>query len=273
MDDITISSGSQTVLTLLQTTTSQNEQNTQRLATGRRINSTLDDAQAFLLARNLDTRAGDLQAVKDGIGQAASSIGAAQNGIDAISSLTGQLEGIATAARGGTASERTAAAAQFDSIRTQIDNIARDASFNGTNLLASTPSDLNVRFNESGSSALTVSGSASDTASLGINDAQVTNNNFATDADIENALREIDQAVDSLRATSSGFGSDVAILNTRSDFTTDQVNTLQGAADKLTTADLNEEAAKQLALQVRSGLSITSLNIANQSERAVLDLF
>ena len=84
---------------------------------------------------------------------------------------------------------------------------------------------------------------------------------------------EIDQAVESLRATSSGFASDLAILNTRADFTSDQVNTLQTGADKLTNADLNEEAANQLSLQVRGQLSITGLNIANQSQGAILDLF
>jgi len=273
LDDIAIAPGSQTVLSILQKTTSQNDQTTERLATGRKVNSALDDAQAFLLSKSLNTRAADLQAVKDGIGQGASAIGSAQNGIDAISSLADQLKGIATAAKGGTAADRAAAAAQFDSIRTQIDNLAGDAGFNGVNLLSSTPGNLTVSFNESGSSDLTISGGASDTASLGITDAVATNNNFATDADIDNAIAEIDQAIDTLRATSSSFGSDLAILNTRQNFTSDQVNTLQTGADKLANADLNEEAAKQLSLQVRSGLSIAGLNIANQSQKAVLDLF
>ena len=166
-----------------------------------------------------------------------------------------------------------AAAAQFDSIRTQIDNLAADASFNGTNLLASTPGSVNVSFDENSESDLTISGTASDSASLGINDAVGTNNNFATDADIENAIAEINQAVDSLRSTSSGFGADAAILNTRDEFASDQVNISREAADRLVNADLNEEAARQVSLQARSGLATAGLNIANQSERAVLDLF
>ena len=272
-EEVTLNAGQQTALSILQGTSAQTERTTERLSTGRRVNSAIDDAQAFLLSRNLDTRAAELQASRDDIGQAVSSIGAAQNGLEAISNLTGQLEGIATAARGGTAQERAAAAAQFDEIRNQIDNIARDASFNGTNLIASTPSNVNVSFDENSDSDLTISGSASDTAALGISDATGTNNNFATDADIENALAEVRQASDSIRSTSASFGADAAILNTRDEFAADQVNISRDASDRLVNADLNEEAARQVSLQTRNGLATAGLNIANQSERAVLDLF
>ena len=273
MDEVSLSAGGQTALSILQKADGQQGESSERLSAGLKVNNAVDDAQAFFLAKNLNNRAADLQAVKDDIGQAASSIGAAQNGIEAISNLSGQLQGIATAARGGSAQDRAAAAEQFDSIRQQIDNLARDAGFNGVNLIASTPSSQTVSFNESGSSDLTITGGASDTASLGINDATVTNNNFATDADIENAIREVEQAQDSLRATSARFGSDIGILNASADFTNNQVNNLRGGADKLVNADLTEEAAKQIALQTRSGLASAGLNVANDSQSAILDLF
>lgn len=273
VDEVSLSAGGQTALSILQKADGQQGETSERLSTGLKVNNAVDDAQAFFLAKNLNNRAADLQAVKDDIGQAASSIGAAQNGIEAISNLSGQLQGIATAARGGSAQDRAAAAEQFDSIRQQIDNLARDAGFNSVNLIASTPSSQTVSFNESGYSDLTITGGASDSASLGINDATVTNNNLATDADIENAIREVEQAQNSLRATSAQFGSDIGILNARADFTNDQVNTLRDGADKLVNADLTEEAAKQIALQTRSGLASAGLNVANDSQSAILDLF
>jgi flagellin len=273
VDEVSLSAGGQTALSILQKADGQQGESSERLSSGLKVNNAVDDAQAFFLAKNLNNRAADLQAVKDDIGQAASSIGAAQNGIEAISNLSGQLQGIATAARGGSAQDRAAAAEQFDSIRQQIDNLARDAGFNGVNLIASTPSSHTVSFNESGSSDLTITGGASDSASLGINDATVTNNNFATDADIENAIRKVEQAQDSLRATSARFGSDIGILNARADFTNDQVNILRDGADKLVNADLTEEAAKKIALQNRSGLASAGLNVANDSQSAMLDLF
>ena len=59
----------------------------------------------------------------------------------------------------------------------------------------------------------------------------------------------------------------------RLDFTNNLVNELQTGAGKLTNADLNEEAAKLLSLQVRSRLGLIGLNIANENQKAVLDLF
>ena len=71
----------------------------------------------------------------------------------------------------------------------------------------------------------------------------------------------------------SSLGSNITLLNTRLDFTTNLVNELQTGAGKLINADLNEEAAKLLSLQVRSRLGLISLNIANENQKAVLDLF
>ena len=273
MSDVALSSATQSGLALLQRTTSLTNQTNVRLATGLKVNRAVDDAPAFLLAQVLNARASDLLALKIGISQDASTIGSALNGIDAISGLANQLKGIATAARGGTVAERAAAAAQFDELRGQIDNLAGDVSFNGINLLSSTPDNLTVAFNESGSSTLTISGVASDSASLGIADAAGTHNNFASDADIDNVIGQINQAINTLRTTASNFGSNIAILNTRQDFTNDLVNELQTGASKLINADLNEEAAKLLSLQVRSRLGLISLNIANENQKAILDLF
>ena len=69
------------------------------------------------------------------------------------------------------------------------------------------------------------------------------------------------------------LGANVAVLNTRLDFTTDYVNTMTAGAGKLTLADLNEEGANLLALQTRQQLGIQSLAFAGQSEQSILGLF
>lgn len=76
-----------------------------------------------------------------------------------------------------------------------------------------------------------------------------------------------------MRSQAASFGSDVALLNTREQFTDNISNTLTAGAAKLTEADLNEEAAKQLALNVRGQLGIEALQIGQQSQLGVLQLF
>lgn len=92
-------------------------------------------------------------------------------------------------------------------------------------------------------------------------------------ATLNAAISELDTALTTLRTQASSLGSNVALLNTRLDFTEQYVNTLQGGADKLTLADINEEGANLLALQTRQQLGIQSLSLAAQAEASILQLF
>lgn len=273
MADIILSAATRSAVQSSQRTVLLAQRAQQALATGQRINSPRDGAQAFFQARSLSSRAADLLAVKDRIGQGASAIGAAAVATNSLDRLVDQAKATALAARGGTAAERQAAADRFDVIRTQIDNLAGDVNFLGRNLLASTPSKLTVPFNEDGSSSLTVTGVASDSSGLGIASAAGTFNSFAADTDIDAAVVQLDGAVSTLRSTAEALGSNLAILSIREAFTDGLVNILDGAASQLTGTDLNEEAANLLALEVRSELSQVGQSIAQQSDSLVLALF
>ena len=163
---------------------------------------------------------------------------------------------------------RQALAASFDTLLTQIDQLAADAGFNGVNLLSG--QNLDVVLNESGTSTLTIGGTALNTAGLGINRAP---NGFQDDASITAALGELDTALTTLRSQVSTFGSEASALNTREKFAETLVNTLEGAASDLTIADTNEEGAKVLALQTRQQLAFTSLSLSSSSDQNLLSLF
>ena len=91
--------------------------------------------------------------------------------------------------------------------------------------------------------------------------------------DINTTLDTLSAAIDSLRAQSSKFGSNLSVVETRQNFTKETINTLETGAANLTLADSNEEAANLLALQTRQQLSSTSLSLASQADQQVLRLF
>ncbi len=91
--------------------------------------------------------------------------------------------------------------------------------------------------------------------------------------DIENLIIDLDSALATLRSQSQQLGSNVALLQTRLDFTEQYTNTLEEGAGKLVLADLNEEGANLLALQTRQQLGISALAFAGQSEQGILSLF
>jgi flagellin len=163
---------------------------------------------------------------------------------------------------------RSAFATQFDSIRAQIDQLAADASFNGTNLING--GSLRINFNEKSTSSLTVAGVTDTSAGLGI---AASANTFQTDKDINDALANLKIGLNTLRSQASVFATNIDIVGTRQDFTKSLIGALNAASDSLTAADTNEEGANLLALQTRQQLSSTALSFASQSDQSVLRLF
>ena len=87
MSDVSLTSSVRTNLLLLQNTQTSIDRTQTRLATGNKINSAIDGPQSFFAAQGLNQRAGDLLFLKDGLGQAISTINAADAAVTAIEEL------------------------------------------------------------------------------------------------------------------------------------------------------------------------------------------
>lgn len=154
----------------------------------------------------------------------------------------------------------------FNNIRTQIDDLVEDAQFRGVNLLAG--DNLITFFNENRDNTLTTQGVNFDAIGLGIGEGE-----FTTSASIQISIDDARAALSSVRNFGQSIANDLAIIQTRRDFTEQTINTLNAGADDLTVADQNEEGANLLALQTRQALGTTSLSLAAQSQQSVLRLF
>jgi flagellin len=270
LSNITLTAGMRANLLSLQNTTSLFDTTQTRLATGKKVNTALDDPIAYFAAKGYMDRANDLSGLKDNMNEAIQIVKAADAGITAIEDLIAQAKSLANSALAtASTTERASAATQFDSILTQITDLAADATYKGTNLLGN--DDLSVVFNEGSTSSLTVHGfDASATTGLGVATAV---GNWATEVNINAAITDLDTASSTLRTESKNLSSNLAIVNTRLEFTNQMINTLTGGADKLTLADMNEEGANLLMLQTRQALGTTSLSLSSQAAQSVLRLF
>ena len=372
MADISLTASMRSNLLSLQQTQSLMDTTQERLSTGKKVNSAIDNPSSYYAAQSLTNRASDLSALLDSMGQAIQTIQAADEGISTITEFAEQAKAVANSARdetvemsdistaidikataaaastlkiditnadgttgtsttvsiaqnttaedakakilkelnadgtgvkasfaddgklvitgqdGATArvtgtgdyaavtgtsepqvnESRAKLAAQFDSILDQIDKVANDASYKGVNLLQS--NDLKVVFNEDRTSDLLIEGKDASSAGLKIAKAA---NGWQTDADIDTAITQIEDAINTLRTMSSEFGNNYSIVQSRETFTENLINVLEEGSDKLTLADMNEESANMLALQTRQQLAINSLSLASQAAQSVLKLF
>jgi flagellin len=177
--------------------------------------------------------------------------------------------GLASTTVSGTSTTRTTLQSNYNSLLTQIDQLASDASYNGVNLLNG--NNLTVNFNESGTSTLTIAGVTFNHTGLGLSTIAV--GGFQTQSIVTGAEAAINAAISTVRAQTETFGTNASTIQTRQAFEKNMINTLQTGASNLVLADQNQESANLLTLQTRQQLEISALSIANQANQSVLKLF
>jgi flagellin len=268
INDISLTAGMRSNLISLQGTVDLLNRTQERLSTGKKVNSALDDPTAYFASQSLLARSSDLSVLKDGMGQAIQTIKAADAGVSSITALIQAAKGLTQSARTANSAGRSSLAVQYGDLLTQIDTLAADSGYQGTNLLDS--GTLTVNFNEDGTSSLTVTGFDASSTGLGINAAT---GSWNADTDIDAAVTELDAAIGTLRTESSALSSNLNVVTTRENFTTNMIKALTEGSDKLTLADMNEEGANMLMLQTRQALGVTALSLSAQAAQSVLRLF
>ena len=108
MGDISISNGVRSNLMALQSTTRMMEQTSERLSTGNRVNSALDNPANFFTASAMNDRAGDLGSLLDSMKTGVNTIKAADNALTAITALVESAQGTARQALQDASTEKEA---------------------------------------------------------------------------------------------------------------------------------------------------------------------
>ena len=98
MSDIALSAGVRQNLLALQQTSAQMITTQNDLATGKKVNSALDNPISYFLSQSLTDRANELGSLLDQIGQAVQTLNAANDGITSLTSLVQSAKSIATQA-------------------------------------------------------------------------------------------------------------------------------------------------------------------------------
>ena len=157
MSGIVLSAGVRSNLLQLQQTSDLITTTQTRLATGKRVNSALDNPNNYFTAQGLDNRANDLSNLLNSQSSAINTIQAANNGISAITKLVQSAQSLTSQAQQTTdTAVRATLSSQFTALLTQIGQLASDSGFNGINLLGG--DTLTVKLDETGNSSVAVTG-------------------------------------------------------------------------------------------------------------------
>jgi flagellin len=305
MTDISLTSSARSSLISLQQTADLSARTQSRLTSGKKVNTVLDNAVAFFQAQGLTNRATDLTARKDTIDQGLSTLQATLRGVQSIGNFLTSMKGLVQAASSQNASQRASVTTSLREIGRQINQLVKDSSYNGLNILTSTAAKLSVQFSERTAAVLNVRGFDLDSTAAAqaraiFTDAAAFNSQGSfilsrvatftggsglsyisgstgstasvSGSKFQSILSRLDRAITQVQNLGSQLGVQVSILQTRADFTTNYANDLKTGSDKLTLADLNEEGANLVSLNTRQSLGIQALSVAGQNQQAVLQL-
>jgi len=160
MSDITLTSTERTTLLSLQQVTSLQNRTQERLNTGKKVNSAIDNASAYFQSAALNTRSSEFTGYKSTIDQSIQSINAALTGTSQVETLLQDLLGVVQNSESGSTSQRVAATTQFKNIGQQLAQLVKDSTYQGLNLLTSSSTALSTQFSNRTAATFSISGYA-----------------------------------------------------------------------------------------------------------------
>ncbi len=243
------------------------------ISTGKTVNTAADNGAVWAIANTMSGKVTSLNAVKDSLNRASSTIDVAMSAGQQVSDLLSQLKAQALAASDtslNTAS-RTSLNQNFKALLSELTTVVSNASFNGVNMINSGGTTIYALASDTGSSKITVAAQ-----SLALGGANVTiaaAASFATAAAASAYVATLTTSIANVNTALTNFGTGSNAIASQLKFVSGLQNTLNNGISNLVDADMAAESAKLQALQTKQQLGIQSLSIANQSTSALLSLF
>ncbi len=244
-----------------------------RINTGLKVASAKDDGATFAIAQSQRSTVASLDAVKDSLNRATSSVDVAMSAGESISDMLTQMKEKALAASDTSldTTSRDALNTDFQALRDQITKTMSNAKFNGINLIDGSLPGLEALANADGDSRLTVAGQ---NLSLGGSIVLLgTTAAFTTSSSAGALLSTIDDSINNVSAALAKLGTSSKALEAHMTFIGNLQDSVTAGIGNLVDADLAKESAKLQSLQTKQQLGIQALSIANQAPQTVLSLF
>lgn len=247
------------------------DQTSQRLATGKRINSAKDDPAGLAIATQMKTQNSSWAVAQKNITFGTSMLETSAAALGSVQEVLQNMRDLAVEASNGTLSTEQRAALQttFVEYQAQLDQIVGGASIFGKNLISSTAADVVLQTGINAGDTTTVVGAASDGATLGVNAAAI---DVSTDAGASAAITAIDAAVTTVSSNQATFGAQLRGLDVMVSNIDNMRTNLSAAIGRIEDANIAEEVSKLTMLQTQQQMAIQMLGIVNQFPQNALSL-
>ncbi|MEO3470876.1 flagellin [Roseomonas sp. CAU 1739] len=245
-----------------------------RVSTGFRVSDAKDDGAAFAVAQSVRADVAGLTAANEQLGGTKGILDTALSGLTKVSDTMTKVRETLVRLADDTLNtdQRAQYEAQYEALRTQIQNFIQDATYNGRTLLDTNTSngggDITTTRNESGTTYTLTAADGAGTMVIAAapTDAATAQAALGAGGDWASVNTLIADAL-------NRFGSDSRYVDAQIGYNRDKLDALDGGLGSLIDADLAKESARLQALQIRQQLGTQSLSIANQAPQSLLSLF
>ena len=272
-NSINTNSGALIALQNLNVTSSSLQSTQNRISTGLAVANATDNGAVWNIAQNSRATISSLDAVKQSLQRAQSTVSVAVSAGQTISDLLNQIKTTVLSATDTSldTTSRTSLNQNTQALISQISKIVTNATFNNINLIRTGGTTIAALANSTGSSRLTVA--AQSLAVGGANVTFTTNASFTTATTATALLSLVNTSITNVNAATAKLGTASNALTTHLNFVSTLQDTLTIGVGNLVDADVAKESANLTALQTKQQLGIQALSIANSSKSALLGLF
>ena len=239
----------------------------ERLSTGKRINSSKDDAAGLAIANTMTASIrGMNQAIRnanDGISLAQT----AEGSLGEVSNMLQRVRELAVQSASGTYSDadRVNLQTEVAELGTQIDSIISDSKFNGVTLFGTADTAIVIQTGSGAADQVTLT-------ITGLDVSAATASDIGTAAGATTALGNVDTALTAVSTTRASLGAGQSRLSSVVNNLTSNVTNLSDARSRIEDADFSAETTNLAKAQILSQASTAMLAQANQSQQNVLSL-
>jgi flagellin len=255
-------------------TSSALERSIGRLSSGLRVQSAADDAAGLAVAENMRAQLRGYQQASRNANDGVSIVQTAEAAYQSISDILIRMRELAVEAANDSLSdtERGFLDTEFQDLETEITRISDVTEFNGIQLLDGTAGTagtmtFQVGTRNSTNDRITVDLTDQDSTALGVNASAVDDR-----ANAQNAIDEIDVAMESLNTDRATLGSTINSLNVAVTNLSSTIENYGAAVGTIRDADIGQESAEFSRLQVMQQAGVSMLAQANAMPNLALRL-
>jgi flagellin len=251
----------------------------ERLSTGKRVNSAVDDAAGLAIGKDLDSRVRGLNQAVRNVNDGISMVQIMEGAYDEVTTILQRMRDLAVQAATGsmTSTERDFLDAEHAKLATAIDSVMNQAKFANKDLVAAnTNTTAVIHSGAEASDTITVTLSTSndtdDASGMGIDASTITLNGNSAVANATSAIGHIDDALNQVATQRAALGASQSQLEAVVRNLANVAENTSAAAGRVMDTDYASETANLTKAQILQQAATSILAQANAQPQAVLSL-